>query len=113
MEGFAGLVLGVSWGPEGVRFGILPFWGSDGFSGPVLGFDGAEGPPEDGSLGLGLNGLDGFEGSSEDGSSGLGLNGLDGFEGPSEDGFSGFDGIGGPVFIFVDDECGGRARSTL
>ena len=94
MEGFAGLVLGVSWGPEGVRFGILPFWGPDGFSGPVLGFDGAEGPPEDGS-------------------SGLGLNGLDGFEGPSEDGFSGFDGIGGPVFIFVCDECGGRARSTL
>ena len=143
MEGFAGLVLGVSWGPEGVRFGILPLSGSDGFSGPLLlgfegvGFDGSS----DGSSGLkgsdgssegssGLKGSDGsFEGSSGligfdgiEGSSGLGLNGFDGsFEGSS--GLIGFDGIEGSSGLGLNVPGGppllciiggaGRPRSTL
>ena len=112
VSGFAESLLESFWGPEGVRFGILPFSGCDGFSGPLLlGFDGLEGS-SDGSSGLkgfdgsseGSSGLRGFDGSSE-GSSGLkgfdgssegpsGLRGFDGsFEGSS--GLIGFDGIEG------------------
>ena len=112
VEGFADSPLESFWGPEGVRFGILPLSGSDGFSGPLLlgfegvGFDGSS----DGSSGLkgsdgsfegssGLIGFDGIEGSSGlkgfDGSSegSSGLIGFDGKEGSS--GLIGFDGIEG------------------
>ena len=141
VSGFAESLLESFWGPEGVRFGILPFSGCDGFSGPLLlGFDGLEGS-SDGSSGLkgfdgssegpsGLRGFDGsFEGSSGligfdgiEGSSGLGLNGFDGsFEGSS--GLIGFDGIegssglglnvpGGPPLLCIIGGAG-RPRSTL
>ena len=113
VEGFADSPLESFWGPEGVRFGILPLSGSDGFSGPLLlgfegvGFDGSS----DGSSGLkgsdgsseGSSGLKGSDGSFE-GSSGLigfdgieGSSGLKGFDGSSEgsSGLEGFDGIEG------------------
>ena len=128
VEGFADSPLESFWGPEGVRFGILPLSGSDGFSGPLLlgfegvGFDGSS----DGSSGLkgsdgssegssgpsGLKGSDGtFEGSS-------GLIGFDGIEGSSGLGLNGFEGSsglgfvpGGPPFPWVGGA--GRPRSTL
>ena len=139
VEGFADSPLESFWGPEGVRFGILPLSGSDGFSGPLLlgfegvGFDGSS----DGSSGLkgsdgssdGSSGLKGSDGSSE-GSSGLkgsdgsfegssGLIGFDGIEGSSGLGLNGFegssglgfDGMGGPPFPWVGGA--GRARSTF
>ena len=128
VSGFAESLLESFWGPEGVRFGILPFLGCDGFSGPLLlGFDGLEGS-SDGSSGLkgsdgsseGSSGLIGFDGI--EGSSGLGLNGFDGsFEGSS--GLIGFDGIegssglglnvpGGPPLLCIIGGAG-RPRSTL
>ena len=109
VEGFADSPLESFWGPEGVRFGILPLSGSDGFSGPLLlgfegvGFDGSS----DGSSGLkgsdgssegssgpsGLKGSDGtFEGSS-------GLIGFDGIEGSSGLGLNGFEGSSGLGFV--------------
>ena len=112
VEGFADSPLESFWGPEGVRFGILPLSGSDGFSGPLL--LGFEGVGFDGSSN-GSSGLKGSDGSSE-GSSGLiGFDGIEGSSGLGLNGFEGSSGLGfvpgGPPFPWVGGA--GRPRSTL
>ena len=131
VEGFADSPLESFWGPEGVRFGILPLSGSDGFSGPLLlgfegvGFDGSS----DGSSGLkgsdgsseGSSGLKGSDGSFE-GSSGLigfdgieGSSGLKGFDGSSEgsSGLIGFDGKEGSSGLIGFDGIEGSSGLGL